>query len=117
MHHLSRSVLGIALAAITLHAQSSPEFEVASVRPSNPEQGFINAVTPSLKVDAGRNLTFVQITLRDLIMLAYGVGAPQIQGPAFLNGTPEYAADRFDIVARVPEGATRDQVPLMLFLP
>jgi uncharacterized protein (TIGR03435 family) len=91
-----------------------PEFEVASVRPSNPEQGFINAVTPSLKVDPGRNLTFVQITLRDLIMLAYGVGAPQIQGPSFLNGTPDSPADRFDIIARVPEGATRDQVPLML---
>ena len=91
-----------------------PEFEVASVRPSNPDQGFVNAVTPSLRVDPGRNLTFVQITLRDLIMLVYSVGAPQIQGPSFLNGTPENVADRFDIVARVPEGATRDQVPLML---
>jgi uncharacterized protein (TIGR03435 family) len=91
-----------------------PEFEVASVRPSNPDQGFVNAVTPSLRVDPGHNLTFVQITLRDLIMLAYSVGAPQIQGPSFINGTPENVADRFDIVARVPEGATRDQVPLML---
>src|SRR5215471_14867114 len=90
------------------------EFEVASVRPSNPDQGFVNAVTPSLRVDPGRNLTFVQITLRDLIMLAYSVGAPQIQGPSFINGTPENVADRFDIVARVPEGATRDQAPLML---
>jgi uncharacterized protein (TIGR03435 family) len=92
-----------------------PEFEVASVRPSNPDQGFINAVTPSLNVDRARTLTFVQVTLRDLIMLAYGVGAPQVQGrPNFLNGTPNSPADRFDIVARVPEGSTRDQIPLML---
>ena len=116
------SILAVAISfiAVTSFAQEPadktklPEFEVASVRPSNPEQGFINAVTPSLKVDSARNLRFVQITLRDLIMLAYNVGAPQIQGPSFLNGTPEFAADRFDIVARVPEGATRDQVPLML---
>jgi uncharacterized protein (TIGR03435 family) len=93
---------------------AGPEFEVASVRPSNPDQGFINAVTPSLKVGGDRNLTFVQVTLRDLIMLAYGVGTPQIQGPKFLNGTPEAPADRFDIVARVPAGATKDQIPLML---
>src|SRR6476620_3416561 len=95
------SVLAVAMSfiALTAFAQEPtdktklPEFEVASVRPSNPEQGFINAVTPSLKVDAGRNLTFVQVRLRDLIMLAYGVGGPQIQGPSFLNGTPEFAAD------------------------
>src|SRR5262249_12394264 len=91
-----------------------PEFEVASVRPSNPDQGFINSVTPSLKVDPGRNVRFVQITLRDLIMLAFGVGRSQIEGPSFLRGSPQSPADRFDIVARVPEGATQDQVPMML---
>ena len=53
-------------------------------------------------------------SLRDLIMLAYDVGAPQIQGPAFLNGRPEEAADRFDIAARVPAGATPEEVPPML---
>jgi uncharacterized protein (TIGR03435 family) len=56
----------------------------------------------------------VQVTLRDLIMLAYGVGASQVQGPRYLNGTPDSPADRFDIVARVPAGATREQIPLML---
>jgi uncharacterized protein (TIGR03435 family) len=91
-----------------------PQFEVASVRPSDPNQGFINAVTPSLKVGGDRNLTFVHISLRDLIMLAYGVGAPQVKGPRFLNGTSDSPADRFDIVARVPAGATPEQVPLML---
>lgn len=99
---------------MTLQAQPAAEFEVASIRPSNPEQGFINASTPSLKVDAGRNLTFAKITLRDLIMLAYGVGAPQVQGPGFLNGRPDAPADRFDVIAKVPAGATREQVPLML---
>lgn len=114
MSRLVRQVLSFAIAAVALHAQSAPEFEVASIHLSNPDQGFINAVTPSLNVDANHRLTFIQVTLRDLIMLAYGVGARQIQGPSFLNGVPDAPADRFDIAAKVPAGATREQVPLML---
>ena len=114
MSRLVRQVLGFAIAAAALRAQSGPEFEVASIHLSNPDQGFINAVTPSLNVDANHRLTFIQVTLRDLIMLAYGVGARQIQGPSFLNGNPDNPADRFDIAAKVPAGATREQVPLML---
>jgi hypothetical protein len=79
---------------------------VASICPSNPDQNFINASTPSLNVGGDRLLRFVQITLRDLIMLAYGIGAPQIQGPGFLNGRPDSPADRFDVMAKVPAGAT-----------
>ena len=114
MTRLARATVSVAIAALGLQAQSAPEFEVASVHLSNPDQGFINAVTPSLNVDGDHRLTFVQVTLRDLIMLAYGVGARQIQGPSFLNGRPDAPADRFDIVAKVPAGATREQVPLML---
>jgi uncharacterized protein (TIGR03435 family) len=111
---LARNVLGITLAAMALPAQPAPEFEVASIRPSNPDQRFINSTTPSLRVDANHNVTFVQTTLRDLIMLAYGVGAPQIQGPNFLYVRPDDPGDRFDITAKVPADATREQVPLML---
>jgi uncharacterized protein (TIGR03435 family) len=109
-----RTLLGVAIAAMVLHAQPAPEFEVASIRPSNPDQGFINATTPSLNVGGDRYLRFVQITLRDLIMLADGIGARQVEGPSFLNGTPAAPADRFDIAAKVPAGATPEQVPLML---
>jgi bla regulator protein blaR1 len=91
-----------------------PEFEVASVRPSNPDQSYINSATPSLRVGGDQYLRFVQVTLRDLIMLAYGIGSGQVQGPSFLRGSPENPADRFDIAAKVPEGATPEQVPLML---
>jgi uncharacterized protein (TIGR03435 family) len=114
MSKLVRQVLSIAIAATALRAQSAPEFEVASIHLSNPEQGIINAVTPSLNVGADHKLTFVHVTLRDLIMLAYGVGARQIQGPSFLNGVPDAPADRFEVAAKVPSGATREQVPLML---
>ena len=118
MRTVMRKCLGVAIAAVGLHAQPSatpaPEFEVASVRPSNPDQGYINSTTPSLNIGGDRYLRFVQITLRDLIMLAYGVGAPQLQGPGFLSGTLDAPADRFDVVARTPSGATPEQVPLML---
>ena len=114
MRALACTVLSIVVAVTFLAAQSAPEFEVASVRASNPDQGFINASTPSLNVGGDRNLRFAQITLRDLIMLAYGVGARQIQGPSFLNGNPAAPADRFDVIARVPAGSTPEQVPLML---
>ena len=40
--------------------------------------------------------------------------ARQIQGPSFLNDTFNAPADRFDIAAKVPAGATPEQVPLML---
>ena len=76
MRALTQGALGTALAAMALHAQPAPEFEVASIRRSNPDQGFINATTPSLNVGGDRYLRFVQISLRDPIMLAYGVGAP-----------------------------------------
>ena len=103
-----------ALVGIALHAQAKPEFEVATVRPSNPAEDYINASTPSLRVGGDRILSFKQATLRDLIMLAYGVGARQIQGPGFLSGSPQNPADHFDVGAKVPEGAKPEQVPLML---
>ena len=40
-------------------------------------------------------------------MLSYGVGARQISGPDFLT-------NRFDILARVPAEAAKEQIPLML---
>jgi uncharacterized protein (TIGR03435 family) len=88
-------------------APATPEFEVASIRASNPEIGLIQNRTPNLNTDPGRNLNFANISLRDLIMLAYGVGARQISGPEFLT-------NRFNIVARVPADAAKEQIPLML---
>jgi hypothetical protein len=64
-----------AVCAVTF-AQQRPEFEVASIRPSNPNESFVNARTPSLRADASRNLAFKQTSIANMIMLAYNVGAP-----------------------------------------
>ena len=53
-------------------------------------------------------MNFANISLRDLMMLAYGVGARQITGPDFLT------QNRFDIIARVPADAKKEEIPQML---
>src|SRR3984885_5537627 len=93
-------------AAIPQPPAKLPEFEVASVRPSK-QDGLIENHTPSLNVEPGRNVNFANISLRDLIMLAYGVGPPQITGPDFIT-------DRFDVIAKVPSDAKKEQIPQML---
>src|SRR5215471_10703555 len=49
-------------------------------------------------------------------MLAYGVGGKQLSGPRWLTEltTDPTQVTRFEIIAKVPENATRGQVPLML---
>lgn len=54
-------------------------------------------------------VTYTFSTIRDLIADAYGVRRNQVSGePNWLDSR------RFDVVAKVPEGATRDQVKLTL---
>jgi len=106
--------LSVTIACAVAFAQQRPEFEVASIRPSNPAESFINARTPSLQADASRNLVFKQTSIANMIMLAYGVGAPQIIGPDWLSVKELSRADHFDVSARIPEGSTPGQVPPML---
>ena len=119
---MARRLLLAVIAVTALHcpalaqptpAPPTPEFEVVSIRPSNPDLIY-RTNTPSLNIGGDRYVRFVRISLRDLIMLAYGVGAAQVQGPSFLNGTQDSPADRFDMAALTPTGATPEQVPLML---
>jgi uncharacterized protein (TIGR03435 family) len=98
------------LAAGSLPGQT-PTFEVASIKPSEP-------VTPALvaagklhvgmKVDAKR-VDIGNFSLMQLICKAYDVKTYQVSGPGWL-----LTGQRFDIVANLPEGATKEQVPQML---
>ncbi len=82
-----------------------PEFEVASVKPSAPSDNV--KVNIGVKVD-GAQVHYTYFSLQDYLRLAYKVKAFQISGPDFL------ASARFDIDAKLPSGATREQVPEML---
>jgi uncharacterized protein (TIGR03435 family) len=103
----------LAFGCVLAFGQSTPSltFEVASVKLSPP-------VTPGSRVyygparggpgtpDPGQ-ITWTYATLRSLLITAYDVNEYQINGPAWLN------TDRYDILVKVPVGATKEQVRLM----
>lgn len=89
-------------------------FDVASVRPAAPmDQATIMASLragrrpESARVE-GLRATFTYMSLKELIAYGYKVRTYQITGPDWM------VTERFDIQARLPEGASRDDVPAML---
>jgi uncharacterized protein (TIGR03435 family) len=102
-----------ALAACSAVCQTpapAPAFEVASIKPSPPLD--VNAIMSGkmhvgMKTDAARvDIGFM--SLADLIRTAYRVKPYQISGPDWMS------AQRFDIQAKMPDGASPEQVPEML---
>jgi len=89
-------------------------FEVASVKPAGPLDPAAIAsgkMRIGMKVD-GAICDIASFSLRDLIRTAYEVKDYQITGPDWL-GNP-MTAQRFNIQATMPAGATEKQVPQML---
>ena len=106
---------GLVLAVSSLPGQTTaagPTFNVASIKPSEPitpamvQAGRIHA---GMRIDGAR-VDIGNFTLLQLITKAYDVKTYQVQGPSWM--TP--MAQRFDIVANLPAGATKEQVPQML---
>jgi uncharacterized protein (TIGR03435 family) len=82
-----------------------PEFEVASIKPSAPPgAGQVNV---GVQID-GAQVHFSYLSLKDYIQIAYGVKGHQVVGPDWL------ASERFEIAAKLPSGAEREQVADML---
>jgi uncharacterized protein (TIGR03435 family) len=101
--------LVVAAVALAAHAQS---FEVASIRPSAPMETIAQQVQAGklhlgLYVDQAR-VDIAFLTLGDLIPLAWRVKPHQVSAPEWMQN------DRWDILAKLPEGATKAQVPEML---
>jgi uncharacterized protein (TIGR03435 family) len=94
MHRAAASVL---FAPLLVFAQSPKAvFEAASIKPSDP-----NTPGYSWRSDPGR-LTVQNMSLKNLIMLAWDVKSYQISGgPKWLDG------DRFDITARMEESEAK----------
>lgn len=102
----------IALAAppVSGQAPSTPAFEVASVKPASaPVQtggriqstGFKESIDPE-------QVRYSFVTVQFLIMRAYALKTYQISGPGWLD------TEHYDVVARLPKGVTKEQVPAML---
>jgi uncharacterized protein (TIGR03435 family) len=97
-----RFTISLFLATAALGQQ--PTFEVASVKPSAPGQEIISwDITPDGRFTA-RNLT-----VRNLIRFAFGLGELQLTG-----GPGWIASQGFDIQAKPAESVSRDQaLPMM----
>ena len=106
---------GLFLAVSSLLGQTTagaPTFDVASIKPSEPiTPGMVQAgkIHAGMKIDGSR-VDIGNFTLMQLITKAYDVKTYQVQGPSWMTSM----AQRFDIVANLPAGATKDQVPQML---
>jgi len=87
-------------------------FEVATIRPAKmPTQADIinGKMHVGMKTDAARvDIGFM--SLNELVCTAYKVKSYQVSGPDWMGAMSE----RFDVLAKMPEGATKDQVPEML---
>ena len=98
------------LAAFGQLSEENPTFEVASVKPSAPSpEGRIRVGMrggPG-SPDPGQ-ITYSNVSLKNIVQNAYNVKGYQISGPNWLD------SQRFDIVAKIPKGATKEQFQKML---
>jgi len=86
------------------------EFEVASVKLAAPQTGggvFVGVRGGPGTKDPTR-ISYVNESVRNLLTEAYGVRLYQVSGPDWID------TERYDISARIVDGATKDQVKVML---
>ena len=94
------------IAAVTGFAQTPKlEFEVASVKPS--ALNADSSVQVGVHID-GSQIHMARLSMKDFVRAAYRVKFYEVIGPEWMAG------ERFDIDAKLPEGATRDQVADMM---
>jgi uncharacterized protein (TIGR03435 family) len=96
-------LLTVLLAATTGYAQTeAPEFEVASIKPNHSGSG--NSGTTFTQ----GHIAIENRSLKSLIEEAYDVRDFSFSGPGWLD------AERFDIMAKPPDGTPSNQYSLML---
>jgi len=92
--------LSTSLAIMPLTGADQPRFEVASVKLAD-RCSMQNSIDPGM-------ISLNGDPLKVVLQEAFNVKMDQITGPSWLDG------DCFTIVAKMPEGATKDQLPAML---
>jgi uncharacterized protein (TIGR03435 family) len=112
---------GILLASGIILAQTpvaksapKPEFEVASVKPAQPIQAQVASgkLHVGMRIDGAR-VDIGSMSLPELVQMAFKVKSYQVSGPAWMSAD-RLSAQRFDVMAKMPEGATAEQVPEMM---
>src|ERR1700733_6558862 len=97
----------LAGAGLVAAAQTSAEFEVATIKPAPPQSEGRTSTRMSSDTEAGK-LNYTNVNLKEVIGKAYKVQQYQITGPDWLE------TERFDIVAKFSPRPAADQLPLML---
>ena len=111
-----RAIMGAGLVvfasgvAFAQTAENSPTFEVASVKPAAPITG--NRIMVMIRGGPGSpdpgQITYSNVTVKNVLTNAYGVKSFQITGPGWLD------SERYDIIAKLPRGATKAEFMVML---
>jgi uncharacterized protein (TIGR03435 family) len=92
------------------YADDPPAFEAASIKPSAPRNGRGRTV----RMDGGpgtkdpTRIDFLNSSLASLVTRAYGLNYWQLTGPDWMQ------TESFDVTAKVPSGATKQQFQTML---
>lgn len=86
-------------------APQNPKFEVASVHPSPAVRQ--DGVAIGVHTD-GAQVRINALPMRDYVARAYRVRQAQVIGPEWLT------SERYDASAKLPDGATSDQIPEMI---
>jgi len=99
----------------TAMTETAVAFEAASVKPNNSGGLAMNIGRPF----KGRMYAATNVALRNVIALAYGIPIDRVLGgPSWVGSASTdlrfVGGDRFDFAATLPQGATVEQVPLML---
>jgi uncharacterized protein (TIGR03435 family) len=94
------------------------QFDVASLRPSGEAAKGTPRAAGRIRGGPGTNdperITGERVPFQQLIMAAYGIERDQIKGPDWATTDDPQGAGRFDISAKVPPSATKEQLATML---
>ena len=112
--HWQRKLLVTALSSLTIglgQSEQGPAFEVASMRSTPPpgpgERVFYGPPRGGPGTSDPERLTWKAASLLSILRAAYNVQGFQVNAPDWASTT------RYDIMAKVPAGATKAQVRLM----
>jgi uncharacterized protein (TIGR03435 family) len=91
--------------------ETSPTFEVASVKPApplEPGKGMRVGCSGGPGSSDPGMLHCVNYSMSNLLVYAYSIKSYQLTGPGWMD------SERYEIVAKVPAGVTKEQVRLMM---
>lgn len=110
MRNVSLVLMVASCCALYAQSTESLTFDVASVKPAEGMQGgmlFVRMSGGPISGDPAQ-LTYTNVTIKNVLTVAYKVKAYQIEGPAWMD------TERFNISAKVPPGTTEAQFRIML---